>query len=212
MAFLQKRWLWATAVSLLIFTIVGGGLIGTGVFDPKPIGTLQQSITPGKVQIDAGATVVQWLDLSVDVGAGSVRGTAVYQSGEKDIVYGVVIGKSMHYVQVVVSQVGYVAVEEVMNNQQSTINNQQLTNPQSALLSPHSLLPYQLWTHVQMGGVPNEIWVDWEDGQLTVRINRELLWVGEVEIDPVEIGIVGGSFGETAVIDFQLIELFQATK
>ena len=173
-------------------------LISSGMFDPKPIGTLQRSATPGTFQMDAGSNSVQWFDLSVNE-AGSVRGTAVYHSGEKDIVYGIAVGKPTHYVQVVISPVGYVAIEKVINTQH-------------AARSTQHLLPYQPWPHVLIGNVPNEIWVDWEDGQLTVRINRELLWMGDIEIDPVDIGIVGESYGKTAVVDFQTIELFQRTK
>jgi hypothetical protein len=196
MVFLQKHWLRGTAICLLTIFCVTLLIIASGVFDPKPIGTVQPSLYPGEQTIGAGAEEVHWLDVSLAGGKGSVRGTAVFLSGEQDIQYGLIIGEPDQYVQVVASPLGYVAISKLIINQQFTI-------PDSSYL-----FPFQPWPHVHTGAALNEIWVEWDEGNMTVRINRELVWEGEVGIDPRSVGLVVRSYGETAVVDFQTVELF----
>ncbi|KAA3659334.1 MAG: hypothetical protein DWQ04_22625 [Chloroflexi bacterium] len=201
----EEKWLQmlrGTAVSLLVLGIVGSFLVRSGLFDPKPVGELQESFQPvGKITVGEDRKV-EWLDVTMPDGDFSVRGTAVYQSGSPDSLYGFLLGNETENIIVAVSPLGYVTIE------QSTVNNQQSTINQPPAHSPQSLFPFQTWPHVRTGTVPNEIWIDVIGNQVTVWLNRELLWVGEVDIVGRQIGVVGESFGETAVFDFKQIQLF----
>jgi hypothetical protein len=61
-----------------------------------------------------------------------------------------------------------------------------------------------------MGSNSNELWLDIEDSELVaVRINRELLWEGNLPLTGNKIGLWAESYGGTADIEFNSIELFQ---
>ena len=176
---------WRGTAVLLFGTIVFVALlIGFGVFDPKPLGEVRWQKSVEVVQIGAGEREVLWLDEYVS-GVFSVRGTAVYQSGEKDIIYGLVLGDDDDYLAVAVSPLGYVTVWQ----------------------SDIVLMPLQPWPHVHTGNGTNEFWVDVAGDGVTVWLNREVLWVGEVAVAG-GVGVIGESWGETAVIEFPTIELF----
>lgn len=213
MYFDQMRLLRGTAVFLLAVWLVGSFLISWGLFDPKPIGSVQAVYHPDVQTVATQSHRLNWLDVPLPDGAFSVRVTAVYQSGEPDSLYGLALGNDDDYFMAAVSPLGYVTVaqktknkkQSTENKKQLTINNQQLTiNNQS---SP--LFPLQPWPHVHTGTLPNEIWVDVVGEEVTVRINRELLWVGRIEAVDGQMGVVGVSFGETAVFDFQSLAWYQ---
>lgn len=163
------------------------GLIAGGVFDPQPIGAEQwrQALAPRTVP--AAARQIHWLDVPLPENDYTVRLTAAYQSGELDSAYGLALGSDAEYLSIELSPLGYVT------------------------LHPSPLLPWQPWPHVRPGTAANEIWLDVTDGHLTARLNRELLWSGEIGPVHGRIGLVAESFGEAAVIDFQMLELFAAT-
>lgn len=175
---------WGTAVFL--FTAIGllVLLIGLGVFDPKPLGKLQWQKSVAALTVAGQARSVLWLADGVE-GVFSVRGTAVYQTGETDIVYGLVLGSEDDYLAVVVSPLGYVTLWQ----------------------GEHVWLPLQTWPHVRTGHEPNEIWVDVAGEEITVRLNREILWVGQGSLAG-GVGVIGESWGETAVVQFPSIQLF----
>lgn len=161
-------------------------LIWAGVFDPQPVGTAVWQQTLPSQTIPAGSRQIVWLDRPIPPGDYTVRVTAVWQSGEQDITYGLLLGTDERHLAMELSPLGYLSLTAF--------------SPRSSLLAP---LPLQPWPHVRPGDAPNEIWVDVENGRFTIRINRELLWQGEVgELDGT-IGWVGQSFGETAVIQLQ---------
>lgn len=115
----------------------------------------------------------------------SIKVTANLHSGEVDSGYGVLLGTDKEHLGVAVAPTGYLTVWQ--------------TGSQDDLF-----LPWQTWPHIQKGNVPNEIWLDMTaDGLLTLRVNREFLWSGEVTVPEGALGLYGESFGETAVIDFQ---------
>ena len=191
-----------TAVFLLVFGVIGAIFVWSGIVDPKPIGELQVKISPvAKLLVDENRQIV-WQDVSLPVDGFSVRETAVFQSGNADSFYGIAIGNVQNYLVVGVSPLGYAMIEQsTINSQQSTTNNAQISKSQ-----PH--LPFQTWPHVRTGSTANEIWVDVVGDRVTVRLNRELLWIGDVDGLDGRVGIWGESFGETAVIDFQQLQLF----
>ena len=122
----------------------------------------------------------------------SLRLTAAREDGETDIGYGLALGDENEYLAVAVSPLGYLSVWQKSGAETDTI------------------LPWQTWPHVGRGLEPNEIWLDSEEnGRLTIRINREFLWEGEIEPPSGQIGLIGESFGETAVVDFQAVRIFE---
>lgn len=174
--------------------LVGGtavmiGLIQSGLFDPKPMGEWAGERPLSPQTIPAHTQQRFWLDEALPAGAYSVRLTAAYQDGETDSGYGLLLGSENAHLAVAVSPLGYLSVWQVTENETNVI------------------LPWQTWPHVRRGAEPNEIWLDVaENGRLTIRINREWLWSGDVETPAGQVGLVGESFGETAVVDFQKLD------
>ncbi len=184
----EARWLrWiaglvlGTAVTLII-------LIAAGLFDPKPVGDLQWERPFTPQTIAAGSQQIVWLELTTLANAYSLRLTTDHQSGETDVLYGLVIGDGDDYWVTAVSPLGYASTWE-----------------QHSAFSIHHL-PFQPWPHVRPD--ENEIWLDVVDGRATIRLNRELYWTGSVETSSGRIGLWLESFGETAVINFQQLQLF----
>jgi hypothetical protein len=128
----------------------------------------------------------------------SVRLTAAYAGGETDSGYGLAVGNNEAALVVAVSPLGEAAVWQTVAGEDE----------------PRYLLPWQPWPHVQQGIAPNEIWLDVaEDDDLmrvTARINRELLWEGEVERLYSGAALWLGSFGGPVTVDFQTLDWFLA--
>ena len=181
-----------TAVLLLLTILLLVGFTASGWGDPHPLGELVQTVQPGVMVIPATGEQLTWLETELLRKRFSVRLTAVYQSGERDIGYGLLLGTLHTTTAIKLSPLGYLTIAQ---------------SPISNLQSPISLLPWQTWPHVRPN--QNEIWLDVDGSQWTVRVNRELLWVGEVAGRVERVGVVGEGFGEeTAVIAFPTLELF----
>lgn len=183
----EARWLrWiaglvlGTAVAVII-------LIAAGVFDPKPVGKLADEWLLSPQTIAAGSQQIVWLDPLTPTDNYSLRLKATYQSGETDVLYGSVIGSEDDYWVTAVSPLGYAALWE----------------QHSASSIQH--LPFQPWPHVRPDA--NEIWLEMVNGRATIYLNRELYWTGPVETSQGRIGLWLESFGGTAVINFQQLQL-----
>ena len=177
--------LWRGTAVLLFGTIAFVALlIGSGWFDPQPFGDLRWQKSVTAMTVGAGGREVLWLADEIEE-VFSVRATAVYQSGEKDIVYGLVLGNDDDYLAVAVSPLGYATVWQ----------------------GDMMLMPLQPWPYVRTGDEPNEIWIDVGEDEVVVRLNREVLWVGEV-IVAGGVGVMGESWDETAVVEIPTIQLF----
>jgi hypothetical protein len=191
----KRSWRWLNWSILLVF---GGavaliGLISAGVFDPKPIGILVETLPLGHVELDAGQGQLTWLELSAPNADHSLRLEAELSEGEVDSVYGLVIGDESEYLVVAVSPVGYVAI---------------LVNSD---LEDRPIIPWRTWPHVVDGNGANELWLDIEGDMLTaVRTNRELLWQGSQSVPGPGIGLWAETFGGQARIHFNSLELFVA--
>jgi hypothetical protein len=172
-------YLLATAVFLIM-------LIAAGLFDPKPVGKLQATLPNSSLTIDQPGQMMRWLRQPVPSSDFSVRGTAVWQSGSEDSGVGLVIGSEAANLIVAVSPLGYVTVQK----------------------NGVALLPWQPWPHVQLADAPNEIWIDVQGEEITVRINRELLWQGIYALPGRRLALYGEYFGETTTFNFQTIQIY----
>jgi hypothetical protein len=166
-------------------------LILSGLFDPQPIGAQVWNVQPRAIHIEADTLKINWLDESPPLPAAyTLRLTAAHMNGELDSGYGLAIGSQESPFIVAVSPLGYVTVEH----------------------NRAAVLPWQTWPHVKTDTQPNEIWLDVQPletaSEITVRLNRELLWSGEVAISGPDVGLVVESFGEGMTADFQHLELF----
>jgi len=171
-------YLLATAVFLI-------SLIALGVFDPKPIGTLQTTLPAQMLTVSEPGQTIVWQE-EIAAETFSVRGTAVWQSGSLDSGVGLVLGNEQQAFITAVSPLGYVFIQ-----QGDTI-----------------ILPWQPWPHVRAD--ENEIWLDVHGETITVRINREVLWQGDYAFTGKQAGLFGENFGGTAVYTLQPIEIFAA--
>ncbi|MGW8319517.1 MAG: hypothetical protein ACWGPS_09745 [Candidatus Promineifilaceae bacterium] len=189
------RWLGLSAVLILIVAVTMIGLISTGRFDPKPLGRLQQQMTFGVRDVAAGESILSWPLQLEDESSFTVRLTAALDEGETDMGYGLALGSEANYVTAAVSPTGYVTIQpDVGSGSQPT---------------PSGSIPWQTWPHVRTGQQTNEIWANVVQGSLAeVRINRELLWQGNLPLDGHQVGLWAESFGGPAAVDFSSLEVF----
>ena len=188
------RWLAGLLAATVVTLII---LISAGTFDPQPVGSLQWERPLPAQNILADSRQITWLEATTPNDDYSLRLSTTYQSGETDLLYGLVIGSDENYLITAVSPLGYAAVWEHQSPLTVTDNQLPITNYHS---------PFQTWPHVRSD--ENEIWLDVVDGRVTIRINRELYWQGDVAASQSQIGLWGESFGETAVVEFPKLELF----
>lgn len=193
----QIKVLRAAAATLLLAAAAAIALIATGAFDPKPYGTLVAVEHPGPhTTHEAGETVsplvVPWLVPSQRF---SIRLTAAHAGGEADSVYGLAIGDGEERIVVAISPLGYVTVWEETTGAERVAH-----------------LPWQPWPHARPGIAGNEIWLDMgQDGDgatFTARVNRELLWHGELTFWPQDVNLYQTTFGGPATVDFRQVEWF----
>lgn len=227
-----NRWLRKTAVFLLIAIAATSSAILLGLFDPRPIGTLQVTLPLVPQTISAQGETAVWLDHPPLPENFSVRLTAVFHSGDPDSGYGLLLGTPENYLAIAVSPLGLVSIwENDLPQPPSTSSGQALLQggesegaaqqasplpggTEGGLTCPlppatcHPLLPWQPWPHIVPTHAPNEIWLDVHADQLAVRLNREWLWAGEWTGAKAQLGLVGVAFGETAVVHFRQIGIF----
>jgi len=190
------------AVALLVLTIVVIGLISAGLFDPKPLGDLS-SRTELDRQIEVAGEYLEPLFSDLDFEEYSVRLSSASKSGSLDIGYGLRIGDSYIYVIVAVSPLGYATLMD----QQSADG--EFASRGAGSKQSEQLLPWQSWPHIKGGRESNEIWIDIKDSNLvSVRVNRELLWMGSIPLAAAEIDFWARSYGKEGVVVIDTIELF----
>lgn len=189
--------------ALALFVIAGAafGLIAAGAFDPRPFGPLVNTSVPGShTQEERGERFIAQADPFGDRAPDrfSVRLTATHVAGERDSGYGLAVGDPAAALVVAVSPLGEVAIWETASGG-----------------APVYALPWQPWPHVQQDAA-NEIWLDVEQepgrARVSVRVNREHLWQGDVGPLEGRASLWLGSFGSAARIDFQRLEWFAPGK
>ncbi len=198
-----RRLLIYAAITLLITTIILFLLIFAGIFDPKPIGRLSihEDLERRETVDDTFLTFIPHRASSSDY---SVRLTASWIGGNSDIGYGLAIGDGLSNAVVAVSPTGYATIAKIPL--ESEIDD----SGRKGSLEPRHEIPWRTWTHVKMGSNSNELWLDIVDSELVaVRINRELLWEGNMPLTGNIIGLWAESYGGTADIEFSSLELFQ---
>lgn len=194
------RWLRLAALGLA--TGIAGllALIITGVFDPKPAGPPAASAPIGPVEVAAGAETSQWVPAvrrSAERRPISWRLLAAHRAGELDSGYGLMVGDDARALVVAVSPLGYASIWEQHGLGQA----QDLVH-----------LPWQTWPHVATGSALNELWLDVTpvggQDEITVRINREVLWRGSVTQIGPHAGWWAASFGGAVNVDFRQLTRF----
>lgn len=190
------RGLGFTAIFILFVIILGIALISAGVFDPKPIGELRQTIEPGILTVPAGEETVKVLEGIYAADSRSIRLTAALREGELDSGYGLVLGPKEQLVGIGVSPIGYLTV---WHNLGGTDKPNEVDR----------IIPWRTWPHVKLGNEENEIWIDIEERSLkTIRINRELLWQGDVPVHTGLVSLWAESFGQSTIVDYPKLEIF----
>ena len=190
----RYRWISRTALLLLLVTVLAIGLIASGIFDPSPAGTSLWRLENERMRLSSQSRDIIWLDEPVPDSPITIHMTAAHREGEEDIGYGLLFGDDAAYLAVGVSPLGYLAIWQ--------------SDAQSGGSTDSYLLEWQTWPHVKTEDSLNEIWVDIVGNQATVRVNREWLWEGIIASGSGNVGLLGESFGESAVIDFESVELF----
>lgn len=184
------RVLGIAAVGLLLTAVAGIALISAGVFDPEPFGRLQLQLAPGERLLDGDERRLEWLNAPLPQAPFSARLTAAFSAGEQDAGYGLALGGEQEHLVVALAPLGYVAVWQEVDGERV------------------EHMPWQTWPHVRRDQEINEIQVDVQNGQISARINRELLWQGAWESAGGDLGLYAESFGEAALIEFREVALF----
>jgi hypothetical protein len=186
------------ALTMTIVAVALIALIAGGAFDPRPLGPLTGSTTPGLLSLAGrGETLSpQSAPFAAAPSRFSLRLSAAHAGGEADSGYGLALGDKRAALVVAVSPLGEAAVWQTIAGEDE----------------PRYRMPWQPWPHVRPGIASNEIWLDArdEDGvtRVTARINRELLWEGEVEWVYPGAALWLGSFGGPVTVDFQTLDWF----
>jgi hypothetical protein len=172
---------------LLAVVVLFISLIVSGRFDPQPLGTMQWSQEPVTASQVFSEPEIVWLARPLPPPPYTIRLTAAWQGGHPDSAYGLALGRQDDYLLTAVTPTGY------------------LLPPTP---NPQSLFPILPWPHVNQLDAVNEIWLDVTAESVTIRINGELYSQERLTVPPGHIGLWGMSWGETAVVDFQRVELF----
>lgn len=183
------RWLGLAAVLLLVATVAAISLISTGLFDPQPLGeqVSRQTLSPRTVA--AGETGLFWTDTPLPETPASLRLDA--EGGTKATAgYGLAVGNPEEYLGAAVSSAGYVALWQQAGSERNY------------------LLPWQPWPHVRPDA-SNEMQIDVDGEQITIRVNRELLWQGESQLHGRQVALLGQGFADEATIFFQTLTRFE---
>lgn len=189
-------WVRSSLVFLLVATVLGITTITAGFFDPKPLGRHISHFTLSSHEIASRSLQIWWLDIPKSKNSMTLRLTAKLQDGELDSGYGIALGGQAASLIVAVSPVGYLSVYEL-----NKINGD--------FEIARQFIPWQTWPHVNKKTEQNEIWVDIEGGYATsIRVNRELLWQGNILLPADDIGLYGESFGESATFAYIALEQF----
>ena len=212
-----RRALRLVAALLLVVAVTLLALIASGAFDPHPLGSLARRDRPGPLTLSGRGEMLasQPLPWPAPPARYSVRLTAAHATGETDSAYGLALGDDAT-LTVAVSPLGQAAVWQTVTGEDE----------------PLTLLPWQPFPHVRAacsaGWQPalqgeqtagcqpalqgNEIWLDVknEDGRtrVTARINRELLWEGEVAAPGDGVALWLASFGGAVTVDFQTLDWY----
>lgn len=192
-----RRALCLAAALLFIIAATLIALIAAGVFDPQPSGSLARRIAPGPLSLEGGGEMFAWQSSPWATAPAryAVRLTATHAAGEMDSAYGLALGEGA-MLTAAVSPLGEVAVW-------------QTPGPGAA---PVYHVPWQPWPHVRRGAAANELWLDVaRDGdraRITVQVNRELLWEGEVAAPGDDVATWLAGFGDGVTVDFQTIDWY----
>lgn len=163
------------------------GLIANGRFDPQPLGELQWQQAPVIAPRVFAEPEIVWLERPLPPPPYTIRLTAAWHSGNLDAAYGLVVGHEDGYLLTAVTPTGH------------------LLPP---TYNPHPPFSIRPWPHLNQLDAPNEIWLDVTADAVTVRFNRELYGTERLTVPPGYIGLWGMSWGETAVVIWQRLELF----
>ncbi len=188
------RWLGWSAVLLLLVAVGGISLISMGVFDPPGVGG-EEVVFPLNREITTEAEQIEWLDVAPESEVFSVRLAAAYHSGDQDSGYGLALGSPDAYLVAAISPGGYVTLFEG--------SSQQSADGHDPLTIHNSPLPWQPWPHIWRGTDSNEFLLERNGDQLTVRVNRELLWEGEGVVRGRDIGLYLTTYNQPVTITFQ---------
>jgi hypothetical protein len=160
----QTRTLQLTGLFMLLTAVTIIILSAGGFFDPYQAGKLIYTSEPIELVVPAGEHETIWLT-ELSPANFSVRTAVALKNGEPDSGAGLILKGSCGQLLIAVSGNGRVTIQQL--------------DPENC--SPNPGLPWQPWPHLNMGTAPNELWLDVTNKQITVRINREVLWQAQSE-------------------------------
>ncbi len=184
-----------SALVLLLAAVAGISFISMGLFDPPVVGATETKVALDRVLTTDGEQV-EWLEVAPSSDLFTVRLAAAYTQGERDSGYGLALGTADDYMTVAVSPVGYVTM--------FARNGSPIRLPASA-----SILSWQPWPHVWVGEKSNEFWLEAKGEQLSVRLNRELLWQGTWAGRGRGVGLYLVTYNQPVTITFQSLTIQQ---
>jgi hypothetical protein len=193
----RRKWGWVRTFGAVILAgvVLAVIVIKAGLGDPRPFGSKIVTAELEQLSTTTGARSILPLDtVTMPSPPFSLKLRAALQHGNPDSAYGLLLAGATGSTAVMVSPLGTVAVTKEQRDGDH--------------LATEAILPWQTWPHVHHDHETNEIWLDVGVDEASIRINGELLWSGPLAGDISGLALLGESFSDTAVIDFQQLELF----
>jgi hypothetical protein len=173
---------------LLVAATAAIALISSGRLDPRLPGPLQARLGPQTVEVGAEEATLSWQTVALPEPPYSIRLLAT-SSGAETVAYGLAVGDTASYLAVAVSPAGTTSVTAHGEGR-----------PEENLLwhsAPGAALP----------GVV-ELQVDVREGEVTVWVERQVLWEGAWDGAGRQVGLLARGEGGAATVVFESVELF----
>lgn len=145
--------------------------------DPRPVAPLAHSFDLGRQSLPAAF----WLDTEPLTPPFTVQLQTEWTAGEKDVLYGFMVGSPARPLSIAISPLGYMEIthaEEVVT-------------------------PFSIFPHLKPN--QNELWLDVYPHNWCLRLNQELAACGEWHEPASQVGFTGRSFGSTATLKASLL-------
>lgn len=145
--------------------------------DPRPVASLSHRFDLGRQPIPAAF----WLETEPLTPPFTVQLQTAWTAGEKDVLYGLMVGSPARPLVITISPLGYMEITH----------------------AEKTITPFSVFPHLKPD--QNELWLDVYPQNWCLRLNQELAACGEWVEPASQVGFTGRSFGSETTIEASLL-------